>query len=181
MDIFQKCHDFVRADEVKASGYYPYFREIEENEGPVVRIEGRDVIMAGSNNYLGLTGDPRVMEAAKKAIDQYGTSCSGSRYLTGTVDLHVELERQLADYMGKEACLLFSTGYQTAQGVIPTLVGRGEYVISDRDNHACIVAGTLMAIPLSIPLVNLVIPILGAATFTHIFHQVQARVENVPT
>ncbi len=145
MDIFQKCHDFVRADEVKASGYYPYFREIEENEGPVVRIEGRDVIMAGSNNYLGLTGDPRVMEAAKKAIDQYGTSCSGSRYLTGTVDLHVELERQLADYMGKEACLLFSTGYQTAQGVIPTLVGRGAYVISDRDNHACIVAGTLMA------------------------------------
>lgn len=145
MDLFQKCRDFVRADEVKESGYYPYFREIEENEGPVVRIEGRDVIMAGSNNYLGLTGDPRVMEAAKKAIDQYGTSCSGSRYLTGTVDLHVELERKLADYMGKEACLLFSTGYQTAQGVIPTLVGRGEYVISDRDNHACIVAGTLMA------------------------------------
>ena len=145
MDIFQKCRDFTRADDVKEAGYYPYFRAIEENEGPVVRIEGREVIMAGSNNYLGLTGHPRVVEAARRALDQYGTSCSGSRYLTGTVSLHEELERELADYMGKEACLLFSTGYQTAQGVIPTLVGRGEYVISDRDNHACIVAGTLMA------------------------------------
>lgn len=145
VDIFQKCRDFTRADDVKEAGYYPYFRAIEENEGPVVRIEGRDVIMAGSNNYLGLTGHPRVIEAAKRALDQYGTSCSGSRYLTGTVSLHEELERELADFMGKEACLLFSTGYQTAQGVIPTLVGRGDYVISDRDNHACIVAGTLMA------------------------------------
>ena len=145
MDIFQKCRDFTRADDVKEAGYYPYFRAIEENEGPVVRIEGRDVIMAGSNNYLGLTGDPRVMEAAKKAIDQYGTSCSGSRYLTGTVSLHEELEHELADYMGKEACLLFSTGYLTAQGVIPSLVGRGDYVISDRDNHACIVVANLMA------------------------------------
>lgn len=145
MDIFQKCRDFTRADDVKEAGYYPYFRAIEENEGPVVRIEGRDVIMAGSNNYLGLTGHPRVVEASKRALDQYGTSCSGSRYLTGTVSLHEELERELADFMGKEACLLFSTGYQTAQGVIPTLVGRGDYVISDRDNHACIVAGTLMA------------------------------------
>ncbi len=145
MDIFQKCRDFTRADDVKEAGYYPYFRAIEENEGPVVRIEGREVIMAGSNNYLGLTGHPRVIEVAKRALDQYGTSCSGSRYLTGTVSLHEELERELADFMGKEACLLFSTGYQTAQGVIPTLVGRGEYVISDRDNHACIVAGTLMA------------------------------------
>jgi 8-amino-7-oxononanoate synthase len=145
VDIFQKCREFTRADDVKEAGYYPYFRAIEENEGPVVRIEGREVIMAGSNNYLGLTGHPRVMEAAKKAIDQYGTSCSGSRYLTGTVNLHEELEEKLADFMGKEACLLFSTGYQTAQGVIPTLVQRGDYVISDRDNHACIVAGTLMA------------------------------------
>ncbi|MCE2502867.1 MAG: pyridoxal phosphate-dependent aminotransferase family protein [Chlorobi bacterium] len=145
MDIFQKCRDFTRADDVKEAGYYPYFRAIEENEGPVVRVEGREVIMAGSNNYLGLTGHRRVMEAAKKAIDQYGTSCSGSRYLTGTVNLHENLEYELADYMGKESCLLFSTGYQTAQGVIPSLVGRGEYVISDRDNHACIVAANLMA------------------------------------
>ncbi|MGE5498957.1 MAG: aminotransferase class I/II-fold pyridoxal phosphate-dependent enzyme, partial [Syntrophothermus sp.] len=123
----------------------PYFRPIEENEGPVVQIEGKKVIMAGSNNYLGLTADPRVKEAAIKAIEKYGTGCSGSRYLTGTIDLHVELETKLAKFFGKEACLLFSTGYQTAQGVIPTLVQRGDYVVSDKDNHACIVAGNLMA------------------------------------
>lgn len=145
MDIFQKCREFTRADDVKEAGYYPYFRAIEENEGPVVQIEGRDIIMAGSNNYLGLTADARVKEAAIRATEQFGTGCSGSRYLTGTVRLHEELEAALADFMGKEACLLFSTGYQTAQGVIPTLVGRGDYVISDRDNHACIVAGNLMA------------------------------------
>ncbi len=101
--------------------------------------------MAGSNNYLGLTADPRVKEAARKAIEKYGTGCSGSRYLTGTLDLHNELEARLAAYYGKEACLLYSTGYQTAQGIIPTLVQKGEFVISDRDNHACIVAGNLMA------------------------------------
>jgi len=144
-DIFQKCRDFTRADDVKEAGYYPYFRAIEENEGPVVRIEGREIIMAGSNNYLGLTADPRVKEAALKATEQFGTGCSGSRYLTGTVRLHEEMEQEMADFMGKEACLLFSTGYQTAQGVIPTLVNRGDYVISDKDNHACIVAGNLMA------------------------------------
>ncbi|MFN3345624.1 MAG: aminotransferase class I/II-fold pyridoxal phosphate-dependent enzyme, partial [Chloroherpetonaceae bacterium] len=144
-DLFQKCYDFTTADEVKALGLYPYFRPLEENEGPVVRIEGREVIMAGSNNYLGLTSDPRVKEAAKKAIDKYGTSCSGSRYLTGTVNLHVELEEKLAEFMGKEACLLFSTGYQTGQGIIPTLVQRGEYVISDKDNHACMVMANMMA------------------------------------
>jgi 8-amino-7-oxononanoate synthase len=108
-------------------------------------IEGRKMIMAGSNNYHGLTADPRVKEAARKAIDQYGTGCSGSRYLTGTLDLHIKLEERLAAYLGKESCLLFSTGYQTAQGIIPTLVQKGEYVVSDRDNHACIVAGNLMA------------------------------------
>src|SRR5579872_1170808 len=101
--------------------------------------------MAGSNNYLGLTIDPRVKEAAIKAINQYGTGCSGSRYLTGTIKLHNQLEEELADFLGKPACLLFSTGYQTAQGVIPTLCQRGDYVISDKDNHACIVAGNLMA------------------------------------
>jgi 8-amino-7-oxononanoate synthase len=145
VDLFQKCWSFTRADEIKAMGYYPYFRPIEENEGPVVQIEGRKVIMAGSNNYHGLTADPRVKEAAKKAVDKYGTGCSGSRYLTGTLDLHNQLEEKLAAFMGKESCLLFSTGYQTAQGIIPTLVQKGEYVVSDRDNHACIVAGNLMA------------------------------------
>jgi 8-amino-7-oxononanoate synthase len=145
LDLFAKCFEFTRADEVKAAGLYPYFRPIEENEGPVVSIGGKKVIMAGSNNYLGLTAHPKVKEAAIKAIEKYGTGCSGSRYLTGTIDLHVQLEERLAKFIGKEAVLLFSTGYQTAQGIIATLAQRGEYVVSDRDNHACIVAGNLMA------------------------------------
>lgn len=145
MDLFRKCYEFTRADEVKALGLYPYFRPIEENEGPVVQIEGRKVIMAGSNNYLGLTAHPKVKEAAIKAVEKYGTGCSGSRYLTGTLDLHIELEEKLAKFFNKEAVLLFSTGYQTAQGIIPTLVQRGDYVVSDKDNHACIIAGNLMA------------------------------------
>jgi len=145
VDLFEKCRLFTRADEIKATGLYPYFRPIEENEGPVVTIEGRKIIMAGSNNYLGLTADPRVKEAATAAVLKYGTGCSGSRYLTGTLDLHIQLEERLAKFFGREACLLFSTGYQTAQGIIPTLVQKGEYVVSDKDNHACIVAGNLMA------------------------------------
>jgi 8-amino-7-oxononanoate synthase len=145
LDLFQKAYDFTRADEIKAAGIYPYFRPIQENEGPVVHIGGRKVVMAGSNNYLGLTAHPKVKEAAIKAIEKYGTGCSGSRFLTGTIDLHIELEEKLAKFLNKEAVLLFSTGYQTAQGIIPTLVQRGEYVISDKDNHACIVAGNLMA------------------------------------
>lgn len=136
---------FTRADEVKATGCYPYFHAIEESEGPVVKIEGRMRIMAGSNNYLGLTTHPKVKEAAVNAIKKYGTGCSGSRYLTGTLDLHVELEQRLAKFMGKEDCLLYSTGFQTAQGVIPVLVERGEYIISDKENHASIVTGTLVA------------------------------------
>ena len=145
MDLFDKCRNFTRADDIKASGFYPYFRPIEESEGPVVQIEGRKIVMAGSNNYLGLTSHPKVKEAAIKAIEKYGTGCSGSRYLTGTIDLHEELEYKLAKFFGKEKVLLFSTGYQTAQGIIPTLVQRNEYVISDRDNHASIVAGNLMS------------------------------------
>jgi 8-amino-7-oxononanoate synthase len=145
LDLFKKCYDFTRADDIKALGIYPYFRPIEENEGPVVQIEGRKIVMAGSNNYLGLTAHPKVKEAALKAIEKYGSGCSGSRYLTGTLDLHIELENRLANFFGTESVLLYSTGYQTAQGIIPTLVQRGEYVISDRDNHACIVAGQIMA------------------------------------
>ena len=145
MDLFQKCVEFTRADEVKALGLYPYFRPVEENEGPVVMLEGRHVIMAGSNNYLGLTADPRVKAAAKDAIDKYGTGCSGSRYLTGTITLHVELEEKLAAFLGTESVLLFSTGYQTALGVIAALVEKGDYVISDKENHACIIGGCLLA------------------------------------
>ena len=145
MDLFEKCYNFTRADDVKAAGVYPYFRAIEANEGPVVKIEGRQIIMAGSNNYLGLTAHPKVREAAINAIKDYGTGCSGSRYLTGTLDLHIKLEEKLADFLNKESVLLFSTGYQTAQGIIPTLVSKGDYIISDKDNHACIVAANLMA------------------------------------
>lgn len=145
VDLFEKCYNFTRADDVKAAGLYPYFRAIEENEGPVVQIEGRKIIMAGSNNYLGLTAHPKVKEAAIKAVEKYGTGCSGSRYLTGTLDLHNEFESRMAKFMGKEACLLFSTGYQTAQGILPTLVQRGEYIVTDKDNHASIVAGVVMA------------------------------------
>ncbi len=145
VDLFQKCWSFTRADEVKAAGVYPYFRPIQENEGPVVQIEGRKIIMAGSNNYHGLTADLRVKEAARKAVEKYGTGCSGSRYLTGTLDIHIELEERLAAFFQREACLLYSTGFQTAQGIIPVLVQKGEYVVSDRDNHACIVSGQLMA------------------------------------
>ncbi len=144
-DLFYKCYSFTRADEVKALGLYPYFRPIEDNEGPVVQIEGRKVIMAGSNNYLGLTAHPKVKEAAINAILKYGTGCSGSRYLTGTLDLHIELERRLANFLGYEACLLFSTGFQTNLGAISTLVQKGDYVISDKENHASIVSGCLQA------------------------------------
>ena len=145
MDLFEKCYSFTRADEVKAAGLYPYFRPIEENEGPVVSIEGKKMIMAGSNNYLGLTANPRVKEAAINAIHRYGTGCSGSRYLTGTIELHIELEERLAKFFNVEAVLLFSTGYQTAMGIIPTLVQRGDYLVSDKENHACIVNAAITA------------------------------------
>ena len=142
--LFDKCFDFTRADDIKKNGVYPYFRPIQDSEGPIVSMEGRKVIMAGSNNYLGLTTHPKVIAAAKAAIDQYGTSCSGSRYLTGTVDLHVILEEKLAKFVGKESALLFSTGYQTGQGVIQPLLGRNDYILSDKDNHASIVTGNLL-------------------------------------
>lgn len=145
MDIFQRCYEFTRADEVKEAGYYPYFRPIQENEGPVVQMLGKTMIMAGSNNYLGLTSHPHVKEAAIKAVEHYGTGCSGSRYLTGTIDLHIELEERLAKFLGYESCLLFSTGYQTALGLISTLCQKGDYVICDKENHASIMNACITA------------------------------------
>ena len=142
-DLFAKAYEFTRAEEVKAAGLYPYFKPITASEGSVVKIEGKEVIMAGSNNYLGLTNDPRVVEAAQKAVGEYGTGCTGSRYLNGTLDLHLELEEKLAQFMRKEACVLFSTGYQTNEGSIQTIAGRNDIIFSDKDNHACIVVGTL--------------------------------------
>lgn len=154
LDLFQKCDDYTLADEVKAAGLYPYFRPIEANEGPIVEMAGRKIIMAGSNNYLGLTAHPKVREAAIDAIKKYGTGCSGSRYLTGTIDLHIELERRLAKFLGYEDVLLISTGYQTAQAIIPTLVQRGEYVVSDKDNHACIVMANMMTLGMTAEVVR---------------------------
>lgn len=145
MGLFDKCYDYAYADQTKERGIYPYFRPIQESEGPVVKMEGRKVVMAGSNNYLGLTTHPKVIEAAIKALNKYGTSCSGSRFLTGTIDLHIELEDKIARFMGKEAALLFSTGYQAGQGVIFPLVTKGDYILSDKDNHASIVAGNLLS------------------------------------
>lgn len=143
--LFDKCYEYKYADEVKAAGIYPYFRPIEESEGPVVRMEGKPIIMAGSNNYLGLTAHPKVKEATANALKTYGTSCSGSRYLTGTIPLHEELEAKLAAFVGKEAALLFSTGFQTSQGVIQPLVKRNDTIFSDKDNHASIQAGNFIA------------------------------------
>lgn len=141
-DIFDKAFGYTKADEVKALGLYPYFKPLQATDGTIVEIEGNQVIMAGSNNYLGLTNDQRTIEAAQAAIVKYGTGCTGSRYLNGTLDLHLELEERLADFMNKESCVLFSTGYQTNEGSIQTIAGRNDIIFSDKDNHACIVVGT---------------------------------------
>ena len=144
--LFNKAHRFFKPEgdymQVKSSGLYPYFHPIERNEGTRAIMHGREVIMAGSNNYLGLTSDPRVKEAAIQAIEQYGTGCTGSRFLNGTLDIHLELEERLAAFMQKDSCILFSTGYMTNQGVIQSIASKGDIVFSDKDNHACIVAGT---------------------------------------
>jgi len=145
MNIFNKCYAYEYADYLKKQGVYPYFKAIGESEGPEVVIEGRRIIMAGSNNYLGLTTHPRVIEAAIKATEKYGSSCSGSRFLTGTTELHEEMEAKVARFMGKESALLYTSGYLTAQGVIAPLVGRGEYIFSDKENHASIVVGNAMS------------------------------------
>ncbi|MEX0723791.1 MAG: aminotransferase class I/II-fold pyridoxal phosphate-dependent enzyme [Gracilimonas sp.] len=144
-DIFSKAFNFTKADEVKAMGLYPYFKPLEATDGTIVEIEGRKVIMAGSNNYLGLTNDQRTIKAAQEALTKYGTGCTGSRYLNGTLDSHLELEEKLASFMGKESCVLFSTGYQTNEGAIQTIADRNDIIFSDKDNHACIVVGTLVS------------------------------------
>lgn len=143
--IFAKAERFFAPEgdyaKVTGAGLYPFFRAITVNEGTRAIIDGREVIMAGSNNYLGLTSDPRVQEAAQAAIRKYGTGCTGSRFLNGTLDLHLELEARLATYMRKESCVLFSTGYMTNQGVVQSIAGKGDLIFSDKDNHACIIAG----------------------------------------
>jgi len=140
-DLFEKCYKFRDPEIVKSMGIYPYFRPISTEQGAAVIIDGKRLVMLGSNSYLGLTTHPRVKEAAKRAIEKYGTGCAGSRFLNGTLDLHLQLEEELADFLKKEAVLLFSTGFQTNLGIISTLVGKGDYVIIDKSDHASIVEG----------------------------------------
>lgn len=141
MDIFSKCYEYTIAKDAIAQGLYPYFIPLDENEGTEVIFQGKRLIMCGSNNYLGLTTHPRLKEASIKAIERYGTSCTGSRFLNGTLSLHHQLEHELAEWVGKEAALVFSTGMQVNLGTVSSLVGRGDYVILDKDDHASIVDG----------------------------------------
>ncbi|MBN1425974.1 aminotransferase class I/II-fold pyridoxal phosphate-dependent enzyme [Candidatus Fermentibacteria bacterium] len=141
MDLFEKCYQFTEAKEVMAMGIYPFFRPIESFQETLARIDGKEVIMIGSNNYLGLTHHPKVIQAARAALERYGSGCTGSRFLNGTLTLHEELEHRLARFVGKEAALVFSTGFQVNLGVISSLVGRNELTITDREDHASIVDG----------------------------------------
>ena len=143
--LFDKCRNFTRAREVQAAGLYPYFKAISRSEDTVVDIEGKERIMMGSNNYLGLTHHPEVLGAARSALERYGSGCTGSRFLNGTLDLHEQLETELAEFLGKESCLVFSTGYQANLGVISGLVGRGDVVFLDKLDHASIVDGAKMS------------------------------------
>ena len=141
MDIFSKCSSFTLARECRERGVYPYFHALESRQDTVVTMEGARRIMLGSNNYLGLTIHPEVVSAAVEALGRLGTGCSGSRFLNGTLGLHLELERELAAFLRREGCVTFSTGFQANLGIISALVGRGDYVICDRENHASIYDG----------------------------------------
>ncbi|MBQ9509365.1 MAG: aminotransferase class I/II-fold pyridoxal phosphate-dependent enzyme [Bacteroidales bacterium] len=140
-----KCAQYRAPQIAKANGIYPYYKEIESEQSTVVKIDGKDVLMFSSNSYLGLSNDPRLKEAAKAAIDKYGTSCSGSRFLNGTLDIHVELEDKLARLVGKDGALCFSTGFQVNLGVVSALCGRNDYLLLDRLNHASIIEGSRLA------------------------------------
>ncbi|MEO8479855.1 MAG: pyridoxal phosphate-dependent aminotransferase family protein [Gemmatimonadota bacterium] len=143
--LFEKCRQFTRAREIQAAGMYPYFKPISESEDTVVVIEGKKRIMLGSNNYLGLTHHPKVLEAATAALHRYGSGCTGSRFLNGSLDLHEQLESELAQFLGKDTCIVFSTGYGANLGMISGLVGRGETIYLDKLDHACIVDGAKLA------------------------------------
>lgn len=145
MDLFARCRNFTRAKEAMEAGIYPYFKPIQSGAGSEVIIDGRKMIMIGSNNYLGLTNHPKVKEAAVNAIERYGTGCTGSRFLNGTLDIHEELEERLAAFVGMESSLVFSTGFQTNLGTIATIVGKDDLMFTDRSDHASIVDGCRMA------------------------------------
>ncbi|MFO7850733.1 MAG: pyridoxal phosphate-dependent aminotransferase family protein [Spirochaetia bacterium] len=143
--IFDKCHAFKDAAEARESGIYPFFKPIGKMAGTKVYIAGKEMIMAGSNNYLGLATDERLKEAARKAVDNFGTTCSGSRFMNGTLDLHEEFEEELASFMKKESAVCFTTGYQTNLGAISALLGKGDHVITDKLNHASIMDGIFLS------------------------------------
>jgi 8-amino-7-oxononanoate synthase len=144
-DLFEKCSTYDDAKRIQRVGLYPFFRAIEATAGSSVITHGKKRVMIGSNNYLGLTHHPKVREAAKNAIDQYGTGCTGSRFLNGNLQIHEELEEKLAAYLQKEDCLVFSTGFLANQGSISCLTGRNDVIYSDRENHASIIEGTRIA------------------------------------
>ena len=141
MDIFQRMMGEQIYDKVKAADCYPYFHPLSSGQDTVVQMDGHKTIMIGSNNYLGLTSHPEVIEAGVEALKKYGSGCSGSRFLNGTLDIHVTLERELADFLGKEAVMTFSTGFQSNLGIISAVVGRNDYILSDKENHASIYDG----------------------------------------
>ena len=143
--LFDKCRNFTAAREVQAAGLYPYFKAISESDDTDVVIEGKKRLMLGSNNYLGLTHHPKVLEAAARALHRYGSGCTGSRFLNGSLDLHEQLEAALAEFLGKEACMVFSTGYGANLGLISGILGRNETVYLDKLDHACIVDGAKLA------------------------------------
>ncbi len=145
MDIFKKCYQYDTAKDAVARGVYPYFIPLSENEGTEVMFKDHRLIMCGSNNYLGLTTHPKVREAAVEAIKRFGTSCTGSRFLNGTLELHHQLEGELAQWVGKESALIFSTGMQVNLGTLSSVAGRGDYVILDKDDHASIVDGAMLS------------------------------------
>lgn len=141
MTLFKKCEEFTAARDAINAGIYPYFHELESKQDIEVVMEGKRRIMLGSNNYLGLTVHPEVIEAGIKALEKYGTGCSGSRFLNGTLDMHIELEKELAEFLGKEAVTTFSTGFQSNLGIISAIAGRHDYILCDRENHASIYDG----------------------------------------
>ncbi len=150
-DIFQKCRDFKDADQVRALGLYPYFRAIEATDGNQVVVNGRRKIMIGSNNYLGLATDERVIDAAQAALKKYGSGCTGSRFLNGTLALHEQLEEALAQFLGREASLVFSTGFFANEGALATLCTDTDSILCDRENHASIVDGCRMSSAKTVP------------------------------
>lgn len=145
MDLFKKCDEFTLAEEYKEMGVYPYFHALETKQDIEVMMEGKRRIMIGSNNYLGLTGDDRVIAAGVKALTDFGSGVSGSRFLNGTLTTHLELEKELAEFLNKEACVTFSTGFQSNLGIISAIAGRNDLIFSDRENHASIYDGARLS------------------------------------